>query len=513
MDRSPHESIRSPRAEHAFGACAALALFALGTVLYARTLHYPFLNWDDPYYILDNPWIRGLSLEHLREIFTRPVLGGILPVHLLSYLLDHALWELDPFGYHLQSVLLNAINGALAFWVIARITDRRDVALVAAALFTVHPSHVEAVAWVSSRKDLLYTAFLLLSTLAYVRARRDAVFHRRAYAASIALFGLGLLSKTTISAYPLFFLLLDVALDARLPAAQRRRLAFHLFTKVPYLAMAAVWVWVNVTTQIVDPLSGHPLAYALVKGQAAWRYGWLLLGLLPGQPDYDLPLISYQPVVAAMTLAPLVVTPLLIGFALVRGHTSAALALGWLAVGLLPPIAFPLISFIADRYLYAPSLGFCWLIAIGVARIAGAMKSPVWRSAVLAAFTAVPALWFALHAWNYTPTWRDSVTIWTYAAQHSRYGIARVGLIRTLYDEGRLDEALSVADQALAAVDDENSLATSQLESLLHSSRGSVLWQLERKDDAIAAWQRAIEVDPANEPARERLESARAGPS
>src|SRR5262249_54020478 len=159
-------------------------------------------NWDDTYYVGENPWIQGLSLDHLRAIFTQPLLGGILPVQLLSYAFDHALWGLDPFGFHLHSVLLNAANGALAFWVIGRIAQRREVALAAALLFTLHPSHVEATAWISARKDLWSTFFVLLATAAYLRARRDALIDRRAYAVSVALFALGMLAKTTIAAFP-----------------------------------------------------------------------------------------------------------------------------------------------------------------------------------------------------------------------------------------------------------------------------------------------------------------------
>ncbi len=533
--------MRSPLAQRrAFAAWAGLALLGLATALYARTLHYAFVNWDDPDYVLDNPWIRALSLDHLEAIFTRGVLGGILPVHLLSYGFDHAVWGLDPFGYHLHSVLLNAINGVLAFWVIAQLTSRRDVALVAAALFAVHPSHVESVAWISARKELLFTAFLLLATVAYARARRDPVLHRPAYAASIALFGLGLLSKTTISAYPLFFLLLDGVLDAQLPAERRRAFAFHLATKLPYLALAIAWIWVNMQTQVTasDPLSAQPFTYALVKGQAGWRYVWLLLGLLPGQPIYDPPPVSQQPLVAALTLAPLFAAPLLIALALRRGHTNAALALGWLVAGLLPPIAFPVITFMADRYLYAPSLGLCWLLALGIARIADGMRSPAWRSGALAAFTAVPALWFAQHAWAYTPTWRNSLTLWTYAAERSRDGRAAIGLASSLRDEGRLDEAarvleqtevpgprgylnllsiyakqgrldaaLRAGDQALAELDE--SAATRKLASQVHAARGAVLWELERPGEAIDAWQRAFAADPENAPAREMLDRAR----
>jgi len=512
MDRPPRESIRlSFTGGYAALAWTALPLFALGAALYARTLGYGFLNWDDTYYVRENPWIRGLSVEHLQAIFTRPVQGGILPVHLLSYALDHALWGLDPYGYHLHSVLLNAANGVLAFWVIAQITARRDMALAAAVLFTVHPSHVEAVAWISARKDLLSTFFLLLSTAAYLRARRGAQWDRRASVASVALFALGMLSKTTIAVFPLFFLLLDAVLDARGRAEHRRSFSFHLATKLPYLAIAAVWVYVNALTQVVDPISEKPLAYLLVKSQAAWRYAWLLLGIVPGRPLYDLPPISFQPLVFAMTLAPLVAAPLVIALAWCRGHPNAALSLGWLVAGMVPPLAFPSIAFMADRYVYAASLGFCWLLAAGMARASDLLRVSAIRPAALAILCAAPALWFAAHAWRYTPVWRDSVSFWLYSAQHSQFGPAWIGLVRTLKEEGRLDDALRAADHALANVDE--SIATPDLFSRLHAERAEVLWKLERRPEAIAGWERAVEIDPKNFDARAKLTRARLGRS
>ena len=474
---------------------AALAgLFALGAAFYARTLGYEFVNWDDPYYVQNNPWIRGLSLEHLRAIFSESLLGGILPVHLLSYTFDHALWGLDPFGFHLHSVLLNAANGALAFWVIERITRRRDVALAAAVLFTLHPSHVEATAWISARKDLLATFFLLLSTTAYLRARRDPGLDRRAYAASLLLFALGMLAKTTIAAFPLFFLLLDAALDARRPALHRRTFAFHLASKLPYLVIAVVWAYVNARAQVVDPFTERPLVYLLLKGQAAWRYAWLLLGLIAGRPIYDLPPISLRPLLVAMTLAPLLAAPLAIALAWWRGHWNAALALGWLVAGMIPPLAFPSIAFMADRYLYTPSLGFCWLLALGIAHVAGRLKVPA-RRAALALLCALPALWFAAPAWRYTPVWRDSLSMWSYAAQTSRFGQGAIGLVTTLQEAGRLDEALRAADRALPEMED--SLATPELASRLNAARADVLWKLGRRTEAIADWERATAARPA----------------
>src|SRR5215813_7603065 len=123
MDRSAAESIRTRPGRR--DALAVLALFVSSFALYAPTLHYAFVNWDDHVYVLENPWIRSLSLVHLQAIFGNEYLNNYLPLHLLSYLFDYLLWELDPFGYHLHSVLLNAANGVLAWALIAQLTRRR----------------------------------------------------------------------------------------------------------------------------------------------------------------------------------------------------------------------------------------------------------------------------------------------------------------------------------------------------------------------------------------------------
>jgi len=145
-----------------------VAIAAIAT--YLPALSYQFLNWDDNVYVLNNPWIRAWSIENLAHIFTKPYYANFLPLHLVSYMVDYRLWGLNPTGYHLQSIVLHALNAALAVLVVKRMLGCSAVAFLAALLFAVHPSHVEAVAWISIRKDLLSTLFALLTLYLYLRA-------------------------------------------------------------------------------------------------------------------------------------------------------------------------------------------------------------------------------------------------------------------------------------------------------------------------------------------------------
>jgi tetratricopeptide (TPR) repeat protein len=524
----------SPRAR----AVAACALFAIGLCLYGRTLHYDFVDWDDTAQVVENPWIRSLSLDHLESIFTQPVVASYFPLQSVTFMLDYALWGLDPRGFHAQSLLINALNAALAFWVLTRLTRNPELAFIAALLWSVHHTHVEAVAWVSARKEVLSSALLLLSLGTYLRARRSEVLHRPAYAASVLLFGLAAAAKLTVASYLLFFLLVDRFEDAHLAPEQRRSIFYHLSTKLPYLVAALPFVWVNVRFQPVGLLGVTTgFDYMLVRGQAGWRYLWLLLGLLPGQPIYDPPPISHDPYLATATLLPLVVPPVAFAIALWRRYTNVASGLAWLIIGLLAPLAFPLVTYMADRYLYLPSLGLCWVLAAAISKLAFVpWRLRALNVVVALLLTAAPALWFAGLTWHYTPAWRNSESLWTYAVATSRDDRAASALSAELIRQSRFEEAERVQTQAsLIGTAGYMNLAflylrRDQFEKALHATdqaietlrvqplpredrsklmflRATALANLQHPAEAMTALRNALELDPNNASARATLEA------
>lgn len=527
------------------GLAPRTALFAAGTLvvvallLYGRTVRYGFVDWDDVAQVVDNPWIRSFTFDHLVAIFTQPIVQSYFPLQALTFMFDYALWGLDPRGYHAISVLLNALNGVLAFWVLSRLTRRPAVAFIAALLWSVHHTHVEAVAWVSARKEVLSTALLLMSLLAYLKARAAGTLERKTYAASVALFGLAAAAKLTISTYALFFLLVDLAEDARLAPEQRKTLFHHLTTKLPYLAVALPVVLLNLQFQPASSLGvTSAFDYLLVRGQAGWRYLWLLLGLLPGQPVYDPPPISHDPILAPATLLPLVAPPVACAIALWRGNVNVALGLAWLMIGMIAPLAFPLVTYMADRYLYSPSLGFCWILGTAIARLAFVPgRSRAWNRAVALTVTAVPVLWFAAHTRSYTPVWRSTESLWTYAVATSQDDRAAAALAAELIQQSRYEEAERVltrapllgspgymylallhlrkdrAAEALRATD--RALEADRTQPLLPKDRSKLLYmrgsafaELQRPAEAASAWREALEIDPTNAQARRALERA-----
>ncbi|TMQ66329.1 MAG: tetratricopeptide repeat protein [Candidatus Eisenbacteria bacterium] len=509
-------------------ALAYLAVFAAAVAVYLPTLRHGFLiNWDDPTYVVNNPLIRGWSRENLIEIFTKPYFSNFLPLHLVSYMVDYSLWGLNPFGYHLQSVILNGVNAALALLVTRRLFGDFTLAFLAALLYAVHPSHVEAVAWISIRKDLLSTTFLLLTVYFYLRATGSRSLDRGSYAASVAAFTLGLLSKVSIVALPLFLLLLDL-----LQTAGRRRLSWKaaLANKIPYGLVGLMLVRLNMLAQAKGQTYAHdPANYLMVKGHAVWNYLALLTGLPPGRPIYDAPQFAPDLLPAVANLAGIVVLPAALWVAHRRGWRVMSLGAGWVFVLLLPAIFFPLVTYMADRYLYAPSLGFCWLLGAGIVWMGRRSGGIAVRAGVVAFLTAIPFAGFVYRTMEYCPVWAGSESLWSYALARSEDYRIRNNLAQARLDEKRWADAERlyregsrfenyISHQGLAAVyyntnryaeaereieraveiARKGGLASGKLADLEYA-RGQIYWVQSQPQKAIDAWEAALRANPRDE--------------
>src|SRR5262249_26229737 len=193
---------------------AIFFLCVLPTVaLYAVDLHLGFFRIDDPQYVVGNAWIQGVTWEHFRQILSNPYYLNYSPVHLFSYMLDHAIAGLNAYAFHLSSNLWAGIVTGFVYLVALALTQHRLTAIAAAVLFVVHPVHVEAVAWISTRKDLVAAAFVLPSFLAYLKYRQRGAIAW--YLASLLLFLFALLGKLSVVAFPAVLLSLDLFIKKR----------------------------------------------------------------------------------------------------------------------------------------------------------------------------------------------------------------------------------------------------------------------------------------------------------
>jgi tetratricopeptide (TPR) repeat protein len=440
-----------------------LAVATLSLAVFAPAVGHGWVDVDDPQNFLQNLDYRGLGLRELRWMLTGVVMGHWTPLTWLTHGLDYVLWGMNPAGYHLGNVLLHAANAALVAVVARRVlqaacptaeaTALRLGAGAAALLFALHPLRVESVAWITERRDVLAALFYLLTVLTWLRATAaSGGARRRWYLASLALFALGLLSKSMLVSLPLVLLVLDVYPLRRLDprdwrAAVTRRVVLE---KLPYLALAVGCVAVTALTMSgsvgLTPLA--PAARLAIASYSLTFYPWKTLVPLDLRPMYELPLtVSLQ---EPRFLAPvLIVATVSVALVATRRRWPAGLAV-WVAYALtLAPVsglvhAGP--QLVADRFSYLPSLGPCLLLGAGVTV---ALPAPARRLAPLAAAAWIASM--AALSWSQIQIWRDTDTLFTYTlAIDPDCAWCRVEYGGVLGNRGEITAALPHLQRAVA---------------------------------------------------------------
>jgi len=234
-------------------AVLSVALIVVTAGVYSRTFHNTFINYDDPSYVTGNPHVQqGLTLQTILWAFTATDASNWHPVTWLSHTLDYQLFGPVASGHHMTSLVFHIGNTILLFLLLVQMTRRTWQSALVAALFALHPLHVESVAWIAERRDVLSTFFLVLTALAYVKHVR----HPRpyTYALVIIAFALGLMSKPMLVTVPFVLLLLDYwplnrtrltaptsvfAVDISQRFVARQSVAQLLAEKIPLFALAA----------------------------------------------------------------------------------------------------------------------------------------------------------------------------------------------------------------------------------------------------------------------------------
>jgi hypothetical protein len=378
-----------------------LLLVMATLVLYVGDLRLGFFAVDDPQYVVENLWIRGITFENLRHILTTPYFANYSPLHLLSYILDYVFAGPNAFAFHLSSNLWGGLVAGFVFLLALALTGSRLVAVAAAVLFIVHPAHVEAIAWISSRKDLVAAAFALPSLLAYLRYRQGGSAARRWYVASVLLFLFAVAGKLSVATFPGVLLAYDLFVE-------RRPLSRSLWDKVPFVLGAGIIALVVASAQ--PSMGNRPSPYVLAA--ALVQNFWLLTGF--GQyVIYRLPPNATVGIglefVSALFLMTVFAAPLL----LARRWPVVTVLIYWILLALIPAQVLSFSHPVADRYLFFPSVGAVILIAWGLIS-AGKRLGRRGLIAAAAILAAIGVLW-GRATLAYVAEWRDPRSVW-YAA-------------------------------------------------------------------------------------------------
>jgi tetratricopeptide (TPR) repeat protein len=401
----------------------AIALLALG--VYVPILQAGFVSFDDTLYVTANRHVQGgLTPAGVLWAFGANVASNWHPLTLLAHMLDCQLFGLDAPGHHASSLLLHLLDGVLLFAFLVRTTGEAARSALVAALFAVHPLHVESVCWVSERKDVLSAAFFLVALLAWRRWLERPT--RRRYGLVALAFVLGLLAKPMVVTLPCVLLLLDVwpfgrvTLGPLSAVARRRELVELLREKLPLFGIAAASCVVTLVTQSGSMGSLAAVPVSLRVGNALVAYAsYLGKTFWPARLAVFYPLPRSVPVGEALLAAGLL--PGITALALLRVRRSPWLLVGWLwFAGMLVPVIGLLQvgrQAMADRYTYLPSIGLFLALAWEVPALLGAgWRRPAVRAAVGAAAVVAVAL-LAGAARAQVLTWRDDETLFRHAME------------------------------------------------------------------------------------------------
>jgi len=402
-----------------------LALLGLTIAVYAPVRHHDFLNYDDNDYVTENPHVTaGLTRDSIVWAWTQPHSATWHPLTTLSHLLDCQLFGTEPGPPHLVNVALHALNTLLLFGVLVRMTARPWRSACVAALFAIHPIHIESVAWIAERKDVLSACFWMLTLWTYVAYVRQP--RARRYALVLAAYVAALLSKPMVVTLPFTLLLLDLWPLERWGAgpgpgggsARRSRHSDHelprlVLEKLPLFILAGVAATITMITQqhvgavvslqrssFGDRIANALVAYVAYLVKMLWPSG-----LAPIYP-FVAPLPTWQ-VVGSMALLVAITSG-----ALWQIRRRPYLAVGWLwYVGTLVPV-IGLVQYgshaIADRYTYVPSIGLYLIAAWGVPDLLERWKH---RQVACAALAAIGIIGYALVASVQLRYWQDSVSL------------------------------------------------------------------------------------------------------
>jgi tetratricopeptide (TPR) repeat protein len=523
-------------------------LVGITWLVFAQTVRHQFVTYDDPQYVYANPDISaGVSPGRISWAFTHTIAGNWHPLTTISHMLDCQLYGLDPAGHHFTNVLFHTIAVVLLLLVMQQMTGSLWRSAFVAALFAIHPLHVESVAWVSERKDVLSAVFFMLTLGAYVRyVRAPSVI---SYLLLLLLFALGLMSKPMLVSVPFVLLLLDYwplgrvtnvgfskTLKWQAPSSIQwpviRRLVAE---KVPLFALSVLSSVVTLSTQFrsTDTMSELPLPWRLSNAAVSyvayiWQMFWpVRLAAFYPHPNDQLNLWQVLPAIAFLIAVSLV--------AIVWRKEWPYIFTGWFwYVGMLVPV----IGLVeageqgrADRYTYLPQIGLYLVIAWG---IADPMTSIMTRKAHSRLFTTgrqpparkarkspahsrqargssprirYQALWAAtaaaiimLLSWRafvQTSYWKNSEVLWKHTLAVTKDNdMAEYNLGHFYLQRGDVNSAISSFERALQIRSGNSSAHYNSGSALIENNLAVLLAQKGRLNEAIDHYHNAMRLRP-----------------
>jgi protein O-mannosyl-transferase len=449
--------------------------------VYQPALSFGFTNWDDPTYVKDNPWIRDFSSAGFRKLFTVFLSGNYHPLVLVSYWMEMKWGGGDPTLFHKTNLVFHILNSALTFLLLRRVFSTFYPALFIALLFAVHPLHVESVAWVTERKDVLFGFFLLLSLWVY--QLDSSARYSWKYFLSLFLFVLSGLSKgQAVMLVPAL-----IALDFLSGKAQLQRV--YIIRVLPFVLLAIGIGLLAVYTQQqqanVRVQAGYGFfAQMLIGFQGIWFYLSRTLVPIKLSAFYPYPDIS-EGIPLMLWLGALGgILILVTGLLTYRYDKKAFAGFAWFLLTIFPVLQFLPVgnAIAADRYYYIPAVGVFLLIAALLNKFIANLGIKGW---------IIPMVFVILMGYfsrMRTYVWKDSFSLWEdVISNYPSAAIAWNSLANAYYEQNQYQEAIQYFEAALKL---------DQSDPKSYNNLGNCYDRTGRPEAAVPLFKKALEIRP-----------------
>lgn len=421
-------------------------------IAFLPSLSNGITNWDDNIYVTENPMVFGLGIENLKAIFSQPIAANYHPITMLSLALNYQLSGADAFGYHLVNLLLHLFNVGLVFyfvWLLSK--GKKWVAFITAILFGIHPMHVESVAWIAERKDVLYAFFFLIGLISYLQYRVKKT--TRLYAFTFLWFLLSVLSKPAAVVFPVVLILLDYW---RYEQSNSRRKKWNwqkiIVPKIPFFIVSLIMGIVTIYTQSHKAIAGID-TFTFLQKFLFVCYGfvmYIIKAIIPFK------LSAFYPYPNLKTAVPMVFNfmPIAAMFIIAaiwysRRYTKiVVLGTAFFLINIVLVLQFISVgaAIMADRYTYIPYIGIFIILGYGFDRFMRQAKTKNTVALIAALYISI----LSFLTYERTKIWDNDEIIWTDAIEKYPNSIVALNNRAAYYnDSEQVDKALSDFNRVL----------------------------------------------------------------
>ena len=456
-------------------------------IVYSASLKNNFTNWDDNSYVVTNELIKDLSLNNIPNFFKEQVVGNFHPLTIISLSIDYQLTELDPYSYHLHNLLLHILNTILVFYFIYFLSrENLFIAFFTALTFGIHPMHVESVAWVSERKDVLYTFYFLMGLISYLKFYQSKWWKK--YLIPFIFFALSGLSKSAAVVFPMVLLLIDLFQNKKLVKSD-------LTSKIPFFILSLILGIVAINTQSEAGAVSSFVRHTFVERVLYGGYGFVVYIIKFFMPIRLNNLYLMPNIIPDFYKLSVFITLILLAYATYKvynnkiNHFVFGILFYFITIVLVLQVLTVGYAVISERYTYVPYIGLGYITFFYLDKYFNKLKKKEWKYFILSIIVLVMSIHGVL-AYKRTKVWENSETLWFDALKKDKNNHTAYNNLGNYYTSNSQFEK--------AIIEFSKSVRIKPNYILGFQNRGAVYFELKKYEEALNDFNMVLKLDRNN---------------